>query len=149
MSLHSDTLSWFQANQFWLLLLKAVCFAKKQQIPIFLIFSSTRGPTFIVGSSPLVVSVLVSSVVYCGFKPSSCSVLVSSVVYCVLYCQMSYILARKKLHFNEMMVMSALYETNMHSWIFIVLAHWNNRIWISKAIVNFVDIGGIVYTITI
>ena len=29
-----------------------------------------------------------------------------------------------KLHFNEMM--SALYETNTFSWIFIVLAHWNN-----------------------
>jgi hypothetical protein len=35
MSPHMDTLSWFQANQFWLLLLKVVCFAKKQQIPIF------------------------------------------------------------------------------------------------------------------
>ena len=31
-----------------------------------------------------------------------------------------------KLHFNEMM-MSPLYWTNMHSWIFIVLTHWNNR----------------------
>ena len=28
--------------------------------------------------------------------------------------------------FNEMMMRSALYETNMLSWIFIVLAHWNN-----------------------
>jgi hypothetical protein len=27
------------------------------------------------------------------------------------------------LYFNEMMTMSALYETNVLSWIFIVLAH--------------------------
>jgi hypothetical protein len=31
------------------------------------------------------------------------------------------------LYFNEMMTMSALYETNVLSWIFIVLAHWNNN----------------------
>jgi len=28
--------------------------------------------------------------------------------------------------FNEMMMRSALYSTNTLSWIFIVLAHWNN-----------------------
>ena len=32
----------------------------------------------------------------------------------------------KKLNFVEMMMMSALYQTNMFSWIFEVLAHWNN-----------------------
>jgi len=31
-----------------------------------------------------------------------------------------------KLIFNEMMMRSALYQTNTLSWIFIVLAHWNN-----------------------
>jgi hypothetical protein len=31
-----------------------------------------------------------------------------------------------KLIFNEMMMRSTLYYTNMLSWIFIVLAHWNN-----------------------
>ena len=34
MSLHSDTLSWFQANQSLLLLLNVVCLVDKQQIPI-------------------------------------------------------------------------------------------------------------------
>ena len=40
-SSHSDTLSWFRANQFLLFLLIAVCLAEKQQIPI-LVFSLTR-----------------------------------------------------------------------------------------------------------
>ena len=36
-----------------------------------------------------------------------------------------------KLIFNEMMMIrSALFLTNMLSWIFIVLAHWNNSLWI-------------------
>ena len=32
-------------------------------------------------------------------------------------------------HFNDVscVLMSAVYYTNMHNWIFIVLAHWNNR----------------------
>jgi hypothetical protein len=34
MSLHSDTLFWFLANQSLLLLIIAVCLAEKQQIPI-------------------------------------------------------------------------------------------------------------------
>ena len=34
MSLHSNTLSWFRSNQSLLLLLKVVCLAEKQQIPI-------------------------------------------------------------------------------------------------------------------
>ena len=34
MSLYSDTLSWFRANQSLLLLLNAACLAEKQQIPI-------------------------------------------------------------------------------------------------------------------
>jgi hypothetical protein len=36
MSAHSDTLSWFRANQSLLFLLDAVCLAEKQQIPILL-----------------------------------------------------------------------------------------------------------------
>jgi hypothetical protein len=31
-----------------------------------------------------------------------------------------------KLIFNEMMMRSTLYQTNTLSWIFILLAHWNN-----------------------
>jgi hypothetical protein len=34
MSLHSDTLFWFRANQSLLLLLSAACLTEKQQIPI-------------------------------------------------------------------------------------------------------------------
>ena len=34
MSLHSDTLFWFQANESLLYLLNAACLAEKQQIPI-------------------------------------------------------------------------------------------------------------------
>ena len=34
MSLHSDTLFWFLANQFLLFLIYAVCLVEKQQIPI-------------------------------------------------------------------------------------------------------------------
>ena len=34
MSLHSDTLFWFWANQSLLFLLKVACLAEKQQIPI-------------------------------------------------------------------------------------------------------------------
>jgi hypothetical protein len=34
MSIHSDTLFWFRANQFLLFLLNAECLAEKQQIPI-------------------------------------------------------------------------------------------------------------------
>ena len=36
MSLHSDTLYWFQANQSLVFLLNAACWAEKQQIPILL-----------------------------------------------------------------------------------------------------------------
>ena len=36
MTLHSDTLFWFRANQFLLLLLNAACLAEKQQIQILL-----------------------------------------------------------------------------------------------------------------
>ena len=35
-----------------------------------------------------------------------------------------------KLIVNELMMRSALYYTNTLSWIFIVLAHWNNSRWI-------------------
>ena len=41
MSPHSDTLSWFQANQSLLFLLNAVCLVEKQQIPIS-VFGLTR-----------------------------------------------------------------------------------------------------------
>ena len=34
MLLHSDTLSWFQANQSLLLILDVVCLAEKQQLQI-------------------------------------------------------------------------------------------------------------------
>ena len=36
--------------------------------------------------------------------------------------------SENKLIFNKMMMRSALYSTNMLSWIFIVLAHWNNSL---------------------
>ena len=42
MSLHSDTLFWFRANQSLLFLLNAACLGKKQQIPIFKVFCLTR-----------------------------------------------------------------------------------------------------------
>ena len=48
MSLHSDTLFWFRANQSLVFLLNAACLAEKQQIPI-LVFGLTRPglePTF-------------------------------------------------------------------------------------------------------
>jgi hypothetical protein len=32
-----------------------------------------------------------------------------------------------KLHFDEMMMMSALYWTNTLGWIFIMLAHWKEN----------------------
>jgi hypothetical protein len=41
MSLHSDTLFWFRANQSLFFLLNAACLAEKQQIPI-LVFGLTR-----------------------------------------------------------------------------------------------------------
>jgi hypothetical protein len=41
MSLHSDTLYWFRANQSLLFLLHAVCLAEKQQIQIS-VFGLTR-----------------------------------------------------------------------------------------------------------
>jgi len=34
-------------------------------------------------------------------------------------------------HFDEIM-MSTLYLTNMLSWIFIVLAHWNNSLQVNR-----------------
>jgi hypothetical protein len=39
----------------------------------------------------------------------------------------------KKLIFNEMMMRSALYWTNALSFIFIVLAHWNNSPWVNMS----------------
>ena len=41
MSLHSDTLSWFQAYQCFLVL-NDVCLAEKHQIPIFIVFGLTQ-----------------------------------------------------------------------------------------------------------
>jgi hypothetical protein len=43
----------------------------------------------------------------------------NSTIFQLYYC-------KNMLIFNEMMMMSALYETNTLSCIFIVLAHWNN-----------------------
>ena len=43
MSPHSDTLFWFRANQFLLLLINAACLAKKQQINTnFIVFGLIR-----------------------------------------------------------------------------------------------------------
>ena len=42
MSLHSDTLFWFRANQSLFFLLNAACLAEKQEIPIFIVFGLTR-----------------------------------------------------------------------------------------------------------
>ena len=39
-----------------------------------------------------------------------------------------------KLIINEMMMMSALFYTNTLSWIFIVLAHWNNSPWVDMSL---------------
>jgi hypothetical protein len=39
-----------------------------------------------------------------------------------------------KLIFNEMMMRSALYQTNTLSWIFIVLAPWNNSLQIDMSL---------------
>jgi hypothetical protein len=38
------------------------------------------------------------------------------------------------LNFDEMIMMSALHYTNMLSWIFIVLTHWNNSLWIEMSL---------------
>ena len=40
----------------------------------------------------------------------------------------------KKLIFNEMMMRSTLYQTNTLSWIFIVLGHWNNSLWVDMSL---------------
>jgi hypothetical protein len=42
MSLHSDTLFWFRANQLLLFLLNAACLAEKQHIQIWIFFRLTR-----------------------------------------------------------------------------------------------------------
>jgi hypothetical protein len=39
---------------------------------------------------------------------------------------------KNKIHFNEMMMMSALYWSNTPSWISIVLVHWDNSLWVYK-----------------
>jgi len=42
----------------------------------------------------------------------------------------SYIMVIIKLHIDEMMTISALYQINTLSWIFILLACWNNSPWV-------------------
>jgi hypothetical protein len=42
--------------------------------------------------------------------------------------------SENKLIFNEMMTRSILYLTNTLSWIFIVLAHWNNSPWVDMSL---------------
>ena len=37
-----------------------------------------------------------------------------------------FFIRRISLHFNEIMMRSTLFKTNTLSWIFILLAHWNN-----------------------
>jgi len=46
----------------------------------------------------------------------------------------SYIMARTCYILKEMMMMSKLYKTNTLSWIFIVLAHWNNSPWVDMSL---------------
>jgi len=41
---------------------------------------------------------------------------------------------REHVTFDEMMMISALYWTNMHSWIFIVLVHWNHSLWVDMSL---------------
>ena len=41
---------------------------------------------------------------------------------------------REQVIFNEMMMMFALFKINTLSWIFIVLAHWNNSPWTDMSI---------------
>jgi hypothetical protein len=61
---------------------------------------------------------------------------------------------KNKLIINEMMMKSALYQTNMLSLIFIVLAHWNNSLRADMSLhsdsINmiFVDIGWISFNIS-
>ena len=43
MSLHSDTLFWFRANQSLLFLFNAACLADKQQMPIFSLWFDPTG----------------------------------------------------------------------------------------------------------
>jgi hypothetical protein len=56
MSLHSDTLFWFWANQSLLLLLNAACLAEKQQIPILYSFVCLN-----LGSNPRSISLEAST----------------------------------------------------------------------------------------
>jgi len=44
------------------------------------------------------------------------------------------IMARTKLHFNEMIMISTLYYNNMLSWVVIELAHWNNSLWVDTSL---------------
>ena len=45
-------------------------------------------------------------------------------------CQLHCISWREQVTFGEKMIRPTLYKKNMLSWIFIVLAHWNNGLWI-------------------
>ena len=42
----------------------------------------------------------------------------------------SYNHGENKIHFNEIMIISTSYYTSTLSWIFTVLAHWNNSLWV-------------------
>jgi hypothetical protein len=41
---------------------------------------------------------------------------------------------REQITFDEMMMISALCKTNTLSWIVIVLAHWNNSLWVDMSL---------------
>jgi hypothetical protein len=69
------------------------------------------------------VSLLASSVVDHGLDPRSGQTKDYKIGICCFSVK-----RENKLIFNEMMMSSALYKTNTLSWIFIVLAHWNNSL---------------------
>jgi hypothetical protein len=94
MSLHSDTLFWFWANQSLLLLLNAACLAEKQQIPCnVIVFDFTLS-----GLEPTI-------------SPLEANMFNANSAIFQLYHD------ENKLIFNEMMTMSAMYLTNTLSWI--------------------------------
>ena len=61
-----------------------------------------------------------------SFVVSHSPVLLSS----SLTCHQIFINGENKVHIDKMMMMAALYKTNTLSWIFIMLAHGNNSLWV-------------------
>jgi hypothetical protein len=87
----------------------------------------------------VMVSVLASSTVDRGFEPRSGQTKDFKMGICCFSAkhansaifQLHH--GKNQLIFNEIMIRSALYSTNSLSWIFIVLAHWNNSLWIDMS----------------